>query len=123
MKGQVFDAYKAYEEELMMQHKASIMKLRSDWGGEYLSSPFDDHLSKAGTLRILTVHDTPKYNRVSERLNRTLLEKVQAMLHASQLLKFLWGEAMKHTVYLKNRTLTKALNGMTPYEAFYRGTS
>jgi len=44
---------------------------------------------------------------------------VQAMLHASQLLKFLWGKAMKHVVYLKNQTLTKALNGMTSYEAFY----
>ena len=118
-KGQVFDACKSYEAELMMQCKASITKLRSDRGGEYLSSPFNDHLSKAGTLRILTIHDTPKYNGVSERLNHTLLEKVRAMLHASQLLKFLWGEAVKHAVYLKNRTLNKALNGMTPYEAFY----
>ena len=41
------------------------------------------------------------------------------MLHASQLLKFMWGEAMKHTLYLKERNLIKALNGMTPYEAFY----
>ena len=45
-----FDAYKAYETELMMQCKASMKKLRSDWGGEYLSSPFNNHLSKAGTL-------------------------------------------------------------------------
>ena len=41
------------------------------------------------------------------------------MLHASQLLKFLWGKAVKHTIYLKNQTLTKALNGITPYEVFY----
>ena len=83
MKNQVFDAYKAYKAELMTQRKASITKLRSDRGGEYLSGPFNDHLSKAGTLRILTIHDTPEYNGVSERLNITLLEKVQAMLHAS----------------------------------------
>jgi hypothetical protein len=88
-KGQVFDAYKAYEAEFMTQRKASIKKLRSDQGGEYLSGPFDNHLSKAGTLQILTIHDTPKYNGVSERLNHTLLKKVQAMLHASQLPKFL----------------------------------
>ena len=80
----------------MTQCKASITKLCSDRGGEYLSGPFDNHLSKAGTLWILTIHDTPEYNGVSERLNRTLLEKVWAMLHASQLPKFLWGEAMKH---------------------------
>ena len=49
-KGQVFNAYKAYEAELMTQCKARIKKLRSDRGGEYLSGPFDDHLSKSGTL-------------------------------------------------------------------------
>ena len=68
-KGQIFNAYKAYEAELMTQRKARIKKLCSDRGGEYLSGPFDDHLSKSGTLRILTVHDTPEYNGVSERLN------------------------------------------------------
>jgi hypothetical protein len=41
------------------------------------------------------------------------------MLHAAQLLKFLWGEAMKHVVYLKNRTYTKALEGVTPFEAYH----
>jgi hypothetical protein len=48
---------------------------------------------------------------------KVLLEKVRAILHASQLPKFLWGEAVKHAVYLKNRTSTKALDGKTPYEA------
>ena len=49
-KGQVFDAYKAYEAELMTQCKAHIKKLHSDRRGKYLSGPFDDHLSKTGTL-------------------------------------------------------------------------
>ena len=38
---------------------------------------------------------------------------------ASGLPKFLWGEAIKHAVYLKNRTSTKALDGKTPFEAFH----
>jgi tellurite resistance-related uncharacterized protein len=74
-KDQTFDAYKAYEAELKTQRDARIKKLRSDRGGEYLSGPFDNHLAQAGTLRNLTVHNTPEYNGVSERLNRTLLEK------------------------------------------------
>jgi hypothetical protein len=56
---------------------------------------------------------------VAERLNRTLLEKVRAMLFSSGLPKSLWGEAVNHAVYLKNRTSTKALDGKTPYEVFY----
>lgn len=39
------------------------------------------------------------------------------MLHASGQPKFLWGEAARHAVWLKNRTSTKALDGTTPLEA------
>ena len=45
------------------------------------------------------MHDTPAYNRVAERLNCVLLERTQAFLHSSALLKFIWGEAVKHTVW------------------------
>jgi transposase InsO family protein len=114
-----FKAYKDYEARLWTQKKVRIKKLFSDRGGEYLSKEFSDHLAQAGTVRNLTVHDTPEHNGIAERLNRTLLEKVRAMLHASQLPKFLWGEAVKHAIYLKNRTSTKALDGKTPYEAFF----
>jgi hypothetical protein len=42
------------------------------------------------------------------------------MLHATGLPMNLWGEALKHAVWLKNRTSTKALGGRTPYEAFHK---
>jgi hypothetical protein len=29
----------------------------------------------------------------------------------------LWGEVARHVIWLMNRTLTKAIDGMTPYEA------
>lgn len=118
-KDETFYSYKMYEAELLRQKGIHIKKLHSDRGGEYLSKEFSDHLAKSGTKRNLTVHDTPEHNGVAERLNRTLLEKVRAMLHASGLPKFLWGEAVKHAVYLKNRTSTKALDGKTPFEIFY----
>ena len=38
------------------------------------------------------------------------------MLHDSQLPKFLWGEATKHAVYLKNCTWTCALGDTTPFK-------
>jgi hypothetical protein len=75
------------------------------------------YLDGKGTARKLTVHDTPEENGVSERLNRTLMEKVRAMLWAAGLPRYLWGEALLHAAYLKNRTSTKALKGHTPYEA------
>jgi len=38
------------------------------------------------------------------------------MLHDSGLPRSLWGEAVCHAVWLKNRTPTKALDGRTPLE-------
>ena len=67
-------------------------------------------------MRKLVVHDTPEHNGVAERLNRTLLEKVRAMLHESGLPKFLWAEATAHAVYLKNRTWTRTIGETTPFE-------
>ena len=66
------------------------------------------------------MHDTPTYNGVAERLNHVLLEHTQAFLHSSMLPKFLWGEAVKRAVWLKNRMVTRALlNDKTPYEMLY----
>jgi hypothetical protein len=75
------------------------------------------HLQAAGTKQKLTVHDMPQHNGIAEQLNHTLVEKVRAMLHESSLPKTLWGEAVRHAVWLKNHTPTKALNRGTPFEA------
>ena len=115
-KDEAFESYKAYEAWLLNQYGAKIKCLRSDRGGEYLSDEFSDHLKAAGTVRKLVVHDTPEHNGVAERLNRTIIEKVRAMLHDSGLPKFLWAEATTHAVYLKNRTWTRTIGETTPFE-------
>ena len=94
--------------------------LRSDRGGEYLGKEFSSYLQSQGTEQKLTVHNTPEYNGVSEHLNRMLLEWTRALLHLSKLPKNLWGEAITHAVWLKNRTATRALpNRETPYKMLY----
>ncbi|KAE9384759.1 hypothetical protein BT96DRAFT_841776 [Gymnopus androsaceus JB14] len=42
------------------------------------------------------------------------------MLHDAKLPKTLWGECIRHAVWLKNRTLTKVLQGKTPYEVAFK---
>jgi len=118
-KDETFGCYQNFEAWMNTQHNVKIKCLRSDRGGEYRSDEFNEHLCCQGTIHRLTVHDTPEYNGVSERLNRTLIEKVRAMLHASGLPKFLWGEALMHSVYIKNRTWTRYLISTTPYEVLY----
>src|SRR6266581_6500927 len=97
----------------------AIKVLRSDRGGEYLSDAFNAHLAAAGMARKLTVHDTLQLNGVAERLNHTLLERIRAFAHGSGLPKSLWGKAVRHAVWLKNRTGTRALDGKTPFQALF----
>jgi hypothetical protein len=56
---------------------------------------------------------------VAESLNRRLLERVRTLLHHSGLPKTLWGEAFHHAIWLKNRTSTRALGVITPYEQLH----
>lgn len=118
-KSEAFDAYKSFETWVKNHRGVAILIMRADRGGEYLDDDFIRYLDEHGTSRKLTIHDTPEDNGVSERLNRTLAEKMRAMLIASGLPRALWGEAILHAVWLKNRSPTKALEGLTPYELVY----
>jgi hypothetical protein len=118
-KDEAFDAYKAYAAWAQTQHSAKIKRLRSDRGGEYTGNDFTAFLRQQGTERRLTTADTPQHNGVAESLNRRLLERVRAMLHQANLPKSLWAEAIQYAVWLKNRTSTKALGNVTPYERLY----
>lgn len=79
--------YAGYTDGHSYFSRAYLMRLKSETFAAYKRYEAE-HLHKSGTLRNLTVHDTPEHNGIAERLNRTLLEKVRAMLHASQLPKF-----------------------------------
>ena len=65
-----------------------------------------------------TVPKTPEQNDVTERLNRTLVEMTRSMLIDSKLPHRFWAEALATAAYLRNRCPTKAVDGMTPYEAW-----
>ena len=113
------DAYKAYEAWVENHMGIKIKVLNTDRGGEYLGGDFVAYLKSRGTLQKLSVHDTHQESGVAERRNRTIVERVRALLHASGLPKNLWAEAARHVVWLLNRTTTKAVEGMTPYEAAF----
>ena len=50
----------------------------------------------------------------------TRAECARALLLASGLPRFLWEEAMKHAMWLQNRTPSQAINGKTPYKMQYK---
>jgi len=62
---------------------------------------------------------TPQQNGVCERKNQTIMEMMRCMLHEKGLPKEYWAEAANTTVFLLNRLPTKAVDGKTPFEAWY----
>jgi hypothetical protein len=48
-----------------------------------------------------------------------IFKHINALLHASGLLRMLWGEAVHHVLWLMNHTLMKAVAGKTPYKVAF----
>ncbi|KAL8123369.1 hypothetical protein AgCh_011370 [Apium graveolens] len=42
----------------------------------------------------------------------------RSFLRGANLPAYLWGEAVRHSIYVLNRMPTRSLNGKTPYEAW-----
>ncbi len=51
-------------------------------------------------------------------MNKTLMETVRSMLADAKLPQKFWAEALSTAVYLRNRSPTKSVKGMTPFEAW-----
>ncbi|KAI5332974.1 hypothetical protein L3X38_023103 [Prunus dulcis] len=66
----------------------------------------------------LTMAYTPQQNGVVERKNRTVIEMAKSVLHEKGMPYFLWTEAVHTAIYLLYRCPTKALNNITPFEAY-----
>ena len=79
-KSDAFEKFLEYQSMVEKQTGKSIKILRSDRGGEYLSTEFLDHLKDKGIISEWTPPYTPQLNGVAERRNRTLLDMVRSMM-------------------------------------------
>jgi len=114
------EAFKAFKEWLIEAEKQSgkvLKRLHTDNAKEYKSSLFTDYFKARGIIFTYSAPYNPEQNGISERYNRTLMNKVRALLITSGLPKFLWGEAAISATYLYNRTPNSSLSEYrTPYE-------
>ena len=118
-KGEVFSKFREWKAMVELCTGEKLKVLRSDNGGEYTSEKFTEYLKAEGIRHELTVPKSPQQNGVAERLNRTLVEMTRSMLAGSNLPQKLWAETLTTAVYLRNRSCTKAVEGMTPFEVLY----
>lgn len=89
--------------------KEQIKTLRTDNGGEYISLQFKNYLEEHGIQHKLTVSYTPEQNGVAERMNRASMDCAHSMLHAAELEKHFWAEALSTAVHIRNLVLSRSL--------------
>ena len=118
-KDEVFQRIKEWQAEVENSTGRKLKTLRTDNGGEYVSNALEDHLKTCGIRHELTIPKTPEQNGAAERLNRTLVEATRAMLLDAKLPKSFWAEAISTAVYLRNRSTTSTVKGMTPHQAWF----
>jgi transposase InsO family protein len=95
-----------------------IKSIRTDGGGEYRKQ-MASLCEELGIQHQEMAPYTPEQNGVAKRANRTICERIRAILAETKLSKELWAELACAVVYLKNRSPTIALNNRTPFEALY----
>ena len=72
--------FKEFEAVTTNDARETIGTLRTDNGGEYLSTEFQNYLKEKGIRHELTVPHSPQQNGVAERMNRTLVESARPMI-------------------------------------------
>jgi transposase InsO family protein len=115
-KSEVFEKFKEFEALVKNKYMKSIKILRSDNGGEYMSKDFDNFLKSKGIEKQLSVAYTPQQNGVAERMNRTIVESARTMMIHANLSKSYWGYAVMNAVYVRNRCISRVLDGKSAFE-------
>ncbi|KAJ0179561.1 hypothetical protein K1T71_005273 [Dendrolimus kikuchii] len=109
----IFENFKnQFENELTRKIKI----VRTDNGKEYCNKIFLKFLSDNGIKHQTSTPYTPEQNGLAERMNRTLVERARCMLFDAKLKKPYWAEAVAAAAYIVNRSPSRTLNEVTPYE-------
>lgn len=117
-KDESFSSFKKFRALVEDGAEKKIRVFRTDRGGEFNSNEFKVYCEDNGIERHYTTPYTPQQNGVVERRNRTVVEMARCFLKEMSLPATLWGEAVRHSIYVLNRLPTRVLSTQTPYEAW-----
>ena len=85
------------------QANKRLVTLRTDFGKEFMGE-VDQWVQQLGISRQRSTPYSPQQNGKVERWHRTMGEGIRALLLHSGLPVTLWAEALRHVVWVKNRT-------------------
>ena len=101
-KADVFHVFKMFLAYVENQFSTCIKILRSDSGGEYVSTEFESFLQQKGIISQKTCPYTPQQNGVAERKYRHLLDITRSLLIESSVPTRFWTEALSNAAHLIN---------------------
>ncbi|GBP67410.1 Retrovirus-related Pol polyprotein from transposon TNT 1-94 [Eumeta japonica] len=84
-KNQAFKYFKEFKSLVENQQNKKIKIFRTDNGLEFCSNEFEGYLTDAGIIHQKTNTYAPEQNAVSERMNRTIVERARCMLFDARL--------------------------------------
>lgn len=108
--------FKTFKEEVENELERKIKVFRSDRGTEYCNKDFSGFLAASGIKHQTSVPYTHEQNGLAERMMRSLVERARCMLFEAKLQKNLWAEAVACAAYVINRSPSRVLDEVTPYE-------
>ena len=99
-KNQAFSHFQAFKKRVEKEKDSSILRIRSDRGGEFNNQPFTTFCEEHGIKHELSCLRTPQQNGVVERKNCTLQEMARIMINEYGLPQYLWAEAVNTSCYI-----------------------
>ena len=88
----------------------------TDAGGEYKNFNLSNKFKELGISHQMSVPHMHQQNGRAECLNRTLIEKAQALRFDACLPQSYWEFSVEFTVHVYNRTPVKHIAWRTPFE-------
>lgn len=117
-KSDAFEAIKIYESLMTARLNTRLAAIRTDGGGEYISTECENWLREKGIHHEKTVAHQEFQNGCAEKMNRTLCDSGRSMLAHCGLPNQFWVEAIRAAAYVRNRVVTRVTQ-KTPFERFF----
>lgn len=108
-KGEAFEVFKRFKKLAESESGERLKCFRTDRGGEFNSTEFKKYCEEKGVKRHFTAPFSPQQNGVVERRNQTVLEMARCIMKSKSVPAEFWGEAVKTSVYVLNRSSTKSV--------------
>lgn len=95
-----------------------IERLRSDYGSELQSHKANKWMQKEGIIFEPSVLYSQEQNGVSKQTRKTIMDMTRATILERNINNDLWPKLIFAMTYVKNNGLTRAVQNLSPHEAY-----